>query len=100
MITLSALGQIAFTVEAADSEAVFIRDMPASRPASQAPHIGLATLEAWLNPILPGGTRYAVVRLPSGRSTQVAACHVCAADRVASIRLRPGIHGTPRSAVA
>lgn len=100
MITLSALGALRFQVEAVDGQPVFIRDMPANRPANQARHMGFATLEAWLNPIMPAGTRYAVVRLPSGVTTQVAACHVCSADRVAPIRLRPGIHGTPRSAAA
>ena len=100
MITLSALGSLAFELEAADGAPVFIRDMPANRPAAQAPNIGFATLEAWLNPIMPAGTRYAVVRLPSGRTMQVAACHVCSADRIATIRLHPGVHGEARRGAA
>ncbi len=99
-VTLGFLDQSNFRVRPVEPpEPVFVRDMPQPRPADHAPHLGAGDLMAWLDPIRPGGARYAAVRRPTGRILTVEAFTVCSATNVAPIRFRPGIHGD-RSAVA
>jgi hypothetical protein len=76
---------------------VFVADMPrSSSDPRTTPHLGLATLIAWLEPVEPG-QRLAWVKRPDGRMLPVRESALCDAANVSARRLgpaRPAVSGS------
>lgn len=74
---------------AAAREPVFVADQPRQRSAADQPHLGVALLVEYLEPLMPRAAQMASVRLPDGRLTTVAAAHLCPITAVADRRILP-----------